>query len=110
MKDRGMKKRLPFSSLIEQGKYLEKMIYEKYKIERPQVFNEQARKIDTILKEYDYKSTLTLTIFYDGYVYTLKEKILKIDKRNKMIYFNDFYIPIKNILDIEDPDIFNRIC
>ena len=75
MNDRGMKKWLPFSSLVEQGKYLEKMIYEKYKIERPQVFNEQARKIDQTLREYDFKTPIRMDIFYDGYIYTIIEYV-----------------------------------
>ena len=110
MNDRGMKKWLPFSSLVEQGKYLEKMIYEKYKIERPQVFNEQARKIDQTLREYDFKTPLRMDIFYDGYIYKVKEIIRKIDTKKKVIYFDDFYIPIKNIIDIEEINIFDRIC
>lgn len=110
MADRGMKKRLPFSSLVEQGKYLEKMIYEKYKIERPQVFNERAQKIDRILKTYDYTSKLKFTIFYDGYIYKIEEKILKIDKNKSKIYLETFFIPLKNIIDIEETDILNSIC
>ena len=50
MADRGMKRWLPFSALIEQQVYLDKMIYEKYKVEKPRVSTEQARKIDRILK------------------------------------------------------------
>lgn len=110
MADRGMKKRLPFSSLVEQGKYLEKMIYEKYKRERPQVFNERAAKIDRILRTYDYTSPLKMTIYLDGYVYKIEEKILKIDKNKSRLYLEEFFIPIKNVLDIEETDILNSIC
>ncbi len=110
MADRGMKKWLPFSSLVEQGKYLEKMIYEKYKIERPQVFTEQARKIDQTLKEYDFKTPLKMDIYYDGYIYKINEVIKGIDLKKKVIYFNDFFIPIKNIIDVEEINIFDRIC
>ena len=39
MADRGMKKWLPFASLVEQGEYLSKMMYEKYKIEKPIVLD-----------------------------------------------------------------------
>jgi len=110
MADRGMKKWLPFSALVEQGKFLERLIYEKYKVERPQVFNEQAKKIDMTLREYDYKTPLKMKIFYDGYIYDIQEIINFIDKNKKIIYFNDFYIPIKNILDIEEVNLFDRIC
>ena len=110
MADRGMKRWLPFQSLVEHGSYLDQMMYEKYKIDKPQVSIEQARKIDRLLKEYDGTSSLTFKIYLDGYLYTYKGKILKLDKNRKVIYFDDFYIPINNILDIEDPSPFNDIC
>lgn len=110
MANRGMKKWLPFQSLTEQSTYLDKMLYEKYKIDKPQVSIEQARKIDRILKEYDGSSSLTMKIFMDGYLYNYTGKIYKIDKNKKIIYFYDFFIPVKNILDIEDPSPFNDIC
>ncbi len=105
-----MKKWLPFSSLVEQGSFLEKMIYEKYKVEKPRLFNEQANKINNILKNYDYNTVLNITIFFDGYIYKLHEKITSIDKNKKLVFFTNFYISLKNILDIEEIDIFDSIC
>ncbi len=110
MKERGMKKWLPFSSLVEQGKILERMIYDKYKIDKPLVFNEHTRKIDKILKEYDYKTPLNILIYYDGYLYRLKDKIVSIDINKKIVYFTSFYLPLKNIIDIDNEDLFNSIC
>ena len=105
-----MKKRLPFQSLVEQGSYLDQMIYEKYKAPKPQVSIEQARKIDRILKEYDGTSSLNFKLYIDGYVYNFSGKIYKIDANKKTIYFDDFFLPIKNIIDIEDPQPFLDIC
>lgn len=102
MADRGMKKWLPFSSLVEQNEYLSRMIYEKYKIEKPLIFEDQAEKINNILKGYDYVSPLKMDVFYDGYVYHIKDKITFIDKNKKLVYFTNFTLPLKNILDIED--------
>ena len=109
MSDRGMKKWLPFSALVEQNSYLEKMLYEKRKIKKPQVSTEQALKIDRILKEY-YLNTLSFKVYIDGYLYSFKAKIKKIDKANNLIYFDDFYLNINNILDIENPNEFDSIC
>lgn len=109
MSERGMKKWLPFNALVEQNEFLEKMLYEKYKIKKPQVSIEQARRIDRILKEYR-NNELTFKIYVDGYLYTFKGTIKEIDLQNKQIYFNDFVVPIKNIIDIESPDIFEDIC
>ena len=52
MSDRGMKKWAPFSSLIEQSTCLEKMRFEKNKIEKPKISNERAEKINAILSNY----------------------------------------------------------
>lgn len=109
--DRGMKKWLPFASLIEQGKFLEQMIYQKYKVEKPLVFNEQCRKINNILLNYDYKTPLNLKIYYDGYIYQIQDTIIYIDIKKKVAYFDNFYLPLKNIIDIEDQSSpFDVIC
>jgi len=101
-----MKKWLPFSSLIEQSEYLEKMLYEKYKKDKPLIFNERARKIDSILRSYDFKTPLKMKIYYDGYLYDINEIITFIDKRKKIVYFKDYFLPVKNIIDIEENDPF----
>lgn len=109
MNDRGMKKWLPFSSLVEQNEFLEKMIYEKNKIKKPRVSVEQARKIDLILHEHK-DIPLTFKIYFDGYLYTFRAKFEKIDIVHHNIYFKDFYIPISNIIDIDNPSDFDFIC
>lgn len=109
MADRGMKKRLPFASLVEQQEYLNKMLYEKNKIARPLVSIERARKIDTILKLYP-NTTLNFELYIDGYLYTYVGKILKIDKNKKLVYFDEFFLPIRDIIDIENPNPFADIC
>lgn len=108
MADRGMKKWLPFSSLVEQGSFLDRMIYEKNKIDKPRVSVEQARKIDRLLKEYD-GSKIEMKIYVDGYLYKYYGKIEKIDVSKKQIFLEDIHIPIKNIIDIEDPNPFADI-
>ncbi len=108
MADRGMKKWLPFASLVEQGEYLSKMMYEKYKIDKPLILEDTSEIIDKILKDYDFNEVLSLKIFYDGYIYKVVDKIIFIDKNKKLVYFTNFYIPINNILSIED-DIFTSL-
>lgn len=108
MANRGMKRWLPFSALIEQQVYLDKMIYEKYKVEKPRVSTEQARKIDRILKEYD-GSSLNMKIFVDGYLYEYEGVIKRLDLNKKRIVLETITIPIKNIIDIEDPNPFSDV-
>ena len=109
MANRGMKKWLPFQSLIEQEKYLDKMMYEKYKIEKPQISVEQERKINRILCSYNFE-VLKMKIYMDGYLYIYNGKIQKIDKNKKILIFDDFYVPIKNVIDIEETDPFFEVC
>lgn len=109
MKNDGMKRWLPFASLVEQNEFLEKMIYEKNKIKKPKISVEQARKIDNILHEYK-DIPLNFKIYFDGYLYTFRAQIQKIDMNNHRIIFKDFSIPIKNIIDIDSPSDFEDIC
>lgn len=109
MADRGMKKWLPFQSLVEQGDYLDKMLYEKYKTPRPLVSIEQARKIDNILRNYS-DSTLNFKLYLDGYLYKYTGKILKLDKNKKIVIFDDFEISLRDIIDIDSPNPFDDIC
>ena len=109
MADRGMKKWLPFASLVEQQEYLNKMLYEKNKIARPLVSVERARKIDTILKLYP-DLVLNFELYIDGYLYKYKGKIQHIDKNRKIIYFDEFFLPIRDIVDIDNPDPFSEVC
>ena len=109
MADRGMKKYMPFASLVEQQVYLKKMIYEKGKKPKPQISNEQARKIDRLLKEH-LEDKMLFKFYLDGYIYTYEGVIQYLDVKNKKIVIDDYLIPLQNIIDIENPDIFDDIC
>ena len=78
MSDRGMKKFAPFASLIEQDSFLEHMRYEKGKREKPKISNEKAEEINEILTNYQGESLLFF-YYFDGYIYKVESKILKID-------------------------------
>lgn len=109
MAKRGMKKYLPFSSLTEQSVFIDQMLYEKNKVEKPQISNEQAIKINRILLE-NINETLHIKFYLEGYLYYYDGKIDFLDKKNKVIYINDYIIPLKNIIDIDEVDTFDSIC
>lgn len=109
MAERGMKKFLPFSSLTEQANFINEMIYEKNKIPKPQISNEQAEKINRILLQ-NLKDNLHIKFYLEGYLYFYDGKIDFIDKNKKVIYINDYIIPIKNIIDIDVPNVLDEIC
>lgn len=104
MSDRGMKKWAPFSSLIEQSICIEKMKYEKNKIEKPQISNEKAEEINRILSNY-HGQTVTIKYFYDGYLYKISTIIQQIDINEKSIITPKGKIPFKEIIDLSDDSI-----
>ncbi|HBF68022.1 MAG TPA: YolD-like family protein [Firmicutes bacterium] len=100
MSGRGMKKWAPYSSLIEQSTCLEKMRYEKNKIEKPKISSEEAETINSILISYN-KEEVIITYFYDGYIYKLSTFIKRIDVLNKMIILETGKIPFSALIKIE---------
>ena len=96
--NRGMKKWAPYKSLNEQADFINKMYYEKHKIEKPKISSDVADDINEILTNYQ-NELLTITYFDDGYVYSIDARIYKIDiikgGRNlppfSMIFFSEYY-------------------
>ena len=61
-----MKKWAPYKSLNEQADFINKMYYEKHKIERPKISSDVAQEINEILLTYNneiLQITQSLTIF-----------------------------------------------
>lgn len=108
MSDRGMKKWAPFSSLIEQSICLEEMKFAKNKIEKPKISNEIAEKINAILTHYKGQE-VTITYYYDGYIYKVKSIIKSISLYNRKIILPSGAIPLSEVLDIEDENFTNNI-
>ncbi len=108
MSDRGMKKWAPFSSLIEQSLCLEKMRYEKNKIEKPKIAREEAEKINRILASY-HGQELTIKYYYNGYIYKIKTTIVSINKNAKTLSLKEGKIPFSEILDIIDNEYNDNI-
>ena len=75
MSDRGMKKWAPFSSLIEQATCLEQMKYERNKIEKPELTQDQIEKIDHALQTYQKGQVVKIKFYSDGYLYEINSSI-----------------------------------
>lgn len=102
MSDRGMKKRAPYKSLIEQEVFINKMRVNKNKIEKPILCEEEIEKINYYLTEKRCK-TLIFSIFEDGYIYKIQTKIKAIDQYTKSIVFeNNLKINLYDLIDIEE--------
>lgn len=99
MSDRGMKKWAPFSSLIEQSTCLEKMKYEKNKIDKPLISSERAEKINQILVNYAGQE-VEIKYYYDGYIYTITTTIKRVDKEYKKLVLPSGTLSFKDIIDL----------
>ena len=99
MSDRGMKKFAPFASLIEQNDDLSHMKYEKNKVEKPKLSNEKAEEINEILTNYNGEQ-LEIHYFYDGYIYKIDTKIIKIDILNRKLKLEQGDMSLSNLVDI----------
>ena len=102
-----MKKWAPFASLIEQSTCLEKMRYEKNKIEKPRISNEVAQKINAILVNY-HGQEVTIECFYNGYIYKIKTVIKYINKTQRKLILEEGEIPLNEVINIDDETFSNN--
>ena len=90
MKQRGMVKWQPFASLPEQASYINKLLYEINKMDRPILSEDQLNELNEKLFEYfENKELIKLSYYHDGYLYLVEGVITKID-------------PIRQLLIIEN--------
>ena len=101
MSDRGMKKWAPFSSLIEQATCLEEMKYQRNKIEKPLLTEDQIEKINYILQSYQKGQVVKIKFFHDGYLYVVNTTIKKIDLDNRLLILENGKLSFANLIDID---------
>jgi hypothetical protein len=86
MKQRGMVKWQPFASLPEQAGYIQSLLYDLNKMEKPQLSEDQLEELNRKLHAfYQNKEWIKMSYFYDGYVYIVEGIIHKIDVINQSI-------------------------
>ena len=101
MSDRGMKKWAPYSSLIEQATCLEQMKYQRNKIERPILTDDQKEKINYALQSYKKGQIIKIKFFHDGYLYEINTSIKRIDLENHVLVLENGKLDFINIIDID---------
>ena len=106
MSDRGMKKWAPFSSLIEQATCLEQMKYERNKIEKPILTDDQKEKINYVLTTYRKGQTVKIKFYNDGYLYFIETQIKRIDLENRVLILLDGKLRFENLIDIDNMEGF----
>ncbi len=106
MSDRGMKKWAPFSSLIEQATCLEEMKYQRNKIDKPILTDDQMEKINYVLQTYQKGQTVKIKFYNDGYLYFVETQIKRIDLENRQLILTNGKLRFENILDIDNYEAF----
>ena len=106
MSDRGMKKWAPFSSLIEQATCLEQMKYQRNKISKPILTEDQKEKINYVLQTYKRGQIVKIKFFHDGYLYEINTKIRKIDLENRILVLENGKLEFSNLIDIDTGNVF----
>ena len=101
MSDRGMKKWAPYSSLIDQATCLEEMKYQRNKVARPILAEDQKEKINYVLQSYQKGQLVRIKFFNDGYLYYINTTIKKIDLENRKLILEHGKLEFINIIDIE---------
>lgn len=106
MSDRGMKKWAPFSSLIEQATCLEEMKYQRNKIVKPVLTDDQIEKINYVLQSYQKGQIIKIRFFHDGYLYEINTTIKKIDLENKILILEKGKLAFSSLIDIDSGQVF----
>lgn len=106
MSDRGMKKWAPFSSLIEQATCLEQMKYQRNKIDKPILTDDQIEKINYVLQSYQKGQRVKIKFYHDGYLYYIETEIKRIDLENRQLILTNGKLKFENILDIDNLEAF----
>lgn len=101
MSNRGMKKWAPYSSLIEQATCLEEMKYQRNKIAKPILTDDQKEKIDFVLQSYKKGQIVKIKFFSDGYLYYINSTIKRIDLENKKLVLEQGKLDFANIIDLD---------
>ena len=106
MSDRGMKKWAPFSSLIEQATCLEQMKYQRNKIEKPILTEDQIEKINFVLQSYKKGEMVKIKFYHDGYLYEISTTIKRIDLENRQLILENGKLEFSSIIDIDNGKIY----
>ncbi len=100
MSDRGMKKWVPYASLIEQGRYVRQVRQHHRMIQRPHLASDQAQQIERVLTS-PIQNPYHVTYFHDGCIQHALLCIKTIDMVNQTVIFDTLIIAYLDLLNIE---------
>ena len=88
--DRGMIKWAPFNSLMNGKKIVNSLLFEKGKINKPNISEEEKNILEEkIIEAYYCQNIILITYYKDGFLLKTKAKVKKIDSVYKTIYLSN---------------------
>lgn len=102
MNDRGIVKWAPFNSVINGNQLLDEINYERNRISKPVLSEEQIADLEeNIITAYSEKSIINLYFYKNGCINIINGQITKLEPVNKIITINNkTRIYFNNIIDI----------
>lgn len=105
MKQRTMVKWQPFATLPEQANYINRLIHEMNKIEKPVLSEDQLSELnEKLFVCFENKELIQMDYFHEGYIYLVEGIIIKIDSYKQTIIVENNHkrdkFSIINIMDI----------
>jgi len=101
MNERGMKKWAPYKSLDSQADFIAKMRYEKSRVEKPLVMEDEANRINEILSSY-HGQEVALSYYRDGYVHSEIGIISHICQIYMYLTINSIRIQFRDLVDLKE--------
>ena len=97
---RGMVKYAPYQSLVEQGKALSKMRYDKQRTPKRLLSSDAAEEINELLIH--YQSEPVVVVFWrNGFFYEERGIIQRIDAQRKRIQINGMFVQFQEFQSIK---------
>lgn len=102
MNDHGIVKWAPFNSVINGNQLLDEINYERNRISKPVLSEEQIADLEeNIITAYSERSIINLYFYKNGCINIINGQITKLDPVNKIITINNkTRIYFNNIIDI----------
>jgi len=98
--NRGMKKWMPFASLPEHNDYINRMMKNREKKDRPELSEYQKAEINEVLSTLTKGDFVEIAYYDNGDIRTEKAEFIKLDLYNKCVFLNTMSIHFNNILEI----------
>lgn len=99
---RNMIKWMPFNSVSNGKELITDILYEKSKIVKPILSEEQTMQIEkSIINAFYEHKKIKIDFYYNGNIYSCESNIKKIDFIHHKIYFNNKTLIFEQILNID---------